>query len=215
MDIRTIINLTKLVIDLADPNNPIAKVRKVEIEFTAIHAAPDAWNINMLVKKLEQELGKNGFIIGKIKPLHYWDGEGREISEDSMRSYLYRKHGHTSGRCSQCPDPVKWAEVEKLRRREFYRNKEVWDDMKQGRPPKGFNWSTGEIANKVVYIYETEEERAIRLNSEKRKRGRPNKIEQPFTLWDDSEADMDKRNYDNDPGLQIEYDRPIKKQGEK
>ena len=194
--------MTKLVIDLADPNNPIAKVRELEISFTAVYKGDDAWNANVIVKKLEKDLRAAGnFDIRTFKLAHAYDAEGKEITEDEMREYLYRRHGHTSGKCSQCPDPVKWAEVEKLRRKEFYRNKETWNDMRKGRPAKGFNWETGEVANKVVYVYETEEERAIRLSNGKRKKGRPAKIEKPFTLWDEDEAG---KNLNVEPKLQFE-----------
>jgi hypothetical protein len=178
--------VTKLTIDLADPNNPIAKVRKVNVIFTAEYSGENAWNTNSIVKQLEKDLRDLGkFNIKSYRLNHAYDADGKEITEDEMREYLYRKHGHTSGKCSNCPDPIKWAEVERLRRMEFYENKKVWDDMRKGRPGKGYNWANGEIQNKKIYVHETEQERAIRVKNGSRVRGRPKKIEQPFTLWDE------------------------------
>lgn len=207
--------MAKLIIDLADPDNPIAKVREISIEFNAVYKGEDAWNINTVTNKLENYLRANGFDIRSVIPKDYRDEKGNEITEDEMRQYLYHKHGHTQGKCSSCPDPLKWSEVERLRMKEYYKNKEVWDDKRRGRPPKGYNWATGEVEKKVKYVLETQEERAIRLKKERRTRGRPTKIEKPGTLFDDSAADFENRNPDVDPGLQIEYNKPTKRQGEK
>lgn len=148
-----------------DPNNPIAKVREAHVAFTAIYKGEDAWNQDVLVNKLENELRQRGWDIRTFHLDSAYDADHKQITEEEMRQYIYRKHGHAQGRCSSCPDPVKWKQVQRLRMQEYYRNREVWDDPKRGRPAKGYNWATGEVERKrISYILETEEERKERLN---------------------------------------------------
>lgn len=203
--------MTKLTIDLADPFNPIAKVREIEVDFTCIYKGDDAWNANAMVIKLEKVLRENGFDIRSYNLLHAWDANHNIITNEQMKDYIYKKHGHIYGKCSSCPDPLKWKEVERLKNKDLYENQKVWNNKRIGRPPSGYNWETGEVRKKVIYKLETQEERDKRLESEKRYRaGRTAKMERPFTLFDES-ADPD---FDIEPKLQISYDKPMKKRGE-
>lgn len=196
---------------MADPYNPIAKVREIEVDFTAIYKGNDAWNANAMIVKLEKFLREQGFDIRSYNLIHAWDANHNIITNDEMKEYIYRKHGHVFGKCSSCPDPIKWKEVERLKNKEFYENKKVWDDKRKGRPPSGYNWETGEIEKRVVYVLETPEERKNRLESERRYRaGRTAKMVRPFTLYDES-SDPD---FDIEPKLQISYDRPMRKRGD-
>lgn len=153
-------------IDMNDPENPISKVRKVKIEFTATYRGEDAWNQDQLIPKLEKYLWDQGFSLNSYVDILAWDKDNNPITKDEMNEYLRKKHGYEALACNSCPDPVKWKELEKLRMKEYYRQKEVLDDPHQGMRDN-FNTATGEFQQKVIYVTETEDEKAKRLKRAK------------------------------------------------
>ena len=88
----------KLKIDDNDPANPFGKVKTVAISFVAHYDGPEAWNQNILVNKLEALLKEHNYSLQTYKATNYWDAAGNEITEDDMRSYISKKHGHTYGK---------------------------------------------------------------------------------------------------------------------
>ncbi len=141
------------MIDVSDPANPFGRVNTVEITFVANYTGPDAWNQNLLIPKLENLLKGHGYKLREYKATNYWDAGGQEITADEMREYIHKRHGHATGKCSSCPDPVRWKEADKLIRRI--------------QAEEGHGLSKNK-KNKVrtVYILETQEERDLRKKVE-------------------------------------------------
>lgn len=142
--------------DINDPANPYGRVKLVEIECTIQYKGDDAWNQNILLPKLENFLRANGYDLRGYKPKHFFDKDNKEITDDEFKEYVHTRHGHISGKCSSCPDPVKWKEAEKLARK-------IQAETGK-RPPKKKHRTV-----RTIYIMETEEERALRKKTEEGK----------------------------------------------
>jgi hypothetical protein len=141
--------------DINDPANPYGRVKLVEIACTIQYKGDDAWNQNILLPKLENFLRANGYDLRGYKPTHYFDDHNNEIKEDEFKDYVYTRHGHIHGKCSSCPDPVKWRAAEKLARK---------IQAEQGGLTKKKKYRT-----RTVYVMETKEERALRKKIEEGK----------------------------------------------
>ena len=200
-------------LDMNDPNNPIAKVRKVEINFTAHYSGDDAWNQDILVPKLELFLREKGYDLRAYRPTgNQWDVNGNRVTDDDMREYIYRKHGHTQGKCPSCPDPIKWREVERLMLQEYYSNKEILDDPRQGRTKVKFQDETfrnpspyetkEETMHRLKLIEKTEEEK--KLYEETRK----------LNVWETKTQEIEDI-HDFEPKLQFELTKKSTKNGRK
>lgn len=189
---------------MADPENPIGRVREIEVAFTAVYQGIDAWNADEIVKKLEAELIKGGFDIKTFNLQQAFDENHKVITEDQMREYIYRKHGHAKGRCNKCPDPIKWREVERLKLKEFYKNKEVLDDMTRGRV-KGFNYAVGELI-RPHKGYETKEELMRRYGLDKKSIKERKLLEKTKKLNNWETKEQKKVDHDIEPKLQYRSD---------
>ena len=143
----------RLKIDINDPANPFGRVNTVEVTFIARYSGPDAWNQNILIPKLENLLKQHGYSLQEYKATNHWDAAGKEITVDEMREYIHKKHGHVTGKCSSCPDPVRWKEADKLIRR------------RQAEEGYGLSKHKKERV-RTVYILETQEERQLRKKIE-------------------------------------------------
>ena len=143
----------RLKMDINDPANPFGRVNTVEIVFKARYSGQDAWNQNILIPKLEALLKGHGYTLREYNATQYWDVGGKEITKEELQDYIGARHGHATGRCSNCPDPVKWKEAERLARR---------IQQEEGR---GLSKKKKQRV-RTVYILETEEERALRKKVE-------------------------------------------------
>lgn len=139
----------RLKLDMSDPANPLAKVKKVKINFSATYTGDDAWNQNILIPKLNMLLYQHRYSLIDYEAVQQWDKDGQVITNDEMKDYIAAKHGHDGQKCSSCPDPLKWREAEKL--------------MQKAVMEEGSFMNRGHRGGlKVVYIMETKEERALR-----------------------------------------------------
>lgn len=169
--------MVQVKLDMNDPSNPIAKVKRVEIACTIQYAGDNAWNQDQLVPKLELDLYNLGWSLRGYHMERAWDKDMNIITEDEMNNYIYKIHGHPGSKCPSCPNPIKWKELEKLQMKMYMEQKEVLDDPHQGRQ-HGYNWATGEnmkSKKEIVYILETQEERDERLKAENEADSKPKK----------------------------------------
>lgn len=193
--------MVHLPLDMNDPYNPLAKVRKVEINFTAHYSGEDAWNQDMLVPKLEKFLRENKYDLRAYRPTgNQWDASGNKITDDEIREYIYRKHGHLQGKCPSCPDPVKWREVERLMLQEYYSNKETLDDPRQGRTKIKFQDETWRNPSP----YETKEEsmRRLKLIEKTEEEKRLYEETRKLNIWETKTQEIDDK-FDIEPKLQF------------
>lgn len=188
---------------MSDPENPIAKVREAHVTFTVIYKGENAWNQNELVAKLQNDLTKTGWSVRSWHLDSAYDKDGKRITENEMREYVYRKHGHDGLHgCSSCPDPLKWKEVEKLKLKAYYEDKERWKDES---PPSGYNWATGEVQKgRRIYILETQEERDKRLKAIEPPKKKSNKNGNNSTnITKKEETRKEEPDFDFEPKLQF------------